>query len=759
MMLKKCVKKSRCLLILLLLISLAVFVMYAPSFALGKYFVGGGDVKTQWYPFYVLGRRETLSSLKSRTLPFYSFVLFLGNNIWASKTSYGLFDVYNVLSYAIKTNYFAIYDTLTAIKLLTSSVSMFLLLRKITGSDRASLVGGLCYGLSSFAIYYTSQPGFLSFYSLAPLYFLGIECYLVNNKKTLFVVMVFLLLLTNYYFFYAASVFSPIYFLYRYYNLKESLSGWFPSALSLIGYYLIGVLCSGIVIIPAFLYVIQNDRIGGIYNVLTYSDLSIYYHLLVSIISPSQSYIYGNNVFDNSAHTLKEICLYAGSVTALLTGQFLFDKDNKYRISTMIVYLLMIGISVMPLTGSLMNGFGEPCFRWFYLFIIMNIITVSRYTSGVGIINKKGIWATATIITMCSLWSFVKCVDYKGLSVNDFYIQISLVTVSLICMCLCSLFIEDTSKLCVVTFAELTFFAGVFGNNVKVNALNNKELKQVTNVIADDSYYEYLKEYLDSLSDNNANEYYRIYVPYDSLYWYFSHDMAVIYNINGLMTYDSTYAQSFNKMRKIDHDGIVENIEWEFNIKNLDIINFLSTKYSITSTVDEIPFNNYHLVDEFYRGGLIVAENEDYQPILRTYESYMSYKDLLEIHSADTAKLINTVISDVDVSSQIGSSHAIASWVAYGTNTFDAKIECESDSFAVAGIPYDAGWNIYINEKKTEYIECNGGFIGFALNQGSNNIHMEFVPEGFKTGAIVSVIGFLLLSGIIMVEIRKRSRI
>ena len=75
------IKKHKQLVLLCVLITVAVFAMFLPNLIQGKYFVGGGDVKTQWYPFYVLNRRTTINALKDHTLPFYSFILFLGNNI------------------------------------------------------------------------------------------------------------------------------------------------------------------------------------------------------------------------------------------------------------------------------------------------------------------------------------------------------------------------------------------------------------------------------------------------------------------------------------------------------------------------------------------------------------------------------------------------------------------------------------------------------------------------------------------------------
>ena len=52
-------KKNKELLILIGIVLALAICAELPSWVKGGYFVGGGDIKTQWYPFYVLNRRET----------------------------------------------------------------------------------------------------------------------------------------------------------------------------------------------------------------------------------------------------------------------------------------------------------------------------------------------------------------------------------------------------------------------------------------------------------------------------------------------------------------------------------------------------------------------------------------------------------------------------------------------------------------------------------------------------------------------------
>lgn len=744
---------------LLILLSVAAILMFLPSWIRGNYFVGGGDVKTQWYPFYTLNRRTTINALKDHTLPFYSFVLFLGNNIWASKSSYGLFDIYNIFTYILDNNFFFIYNLQCFIKILISGIACYLLIHNIYKNKKTSLIAGLCYGLSSFAIYFTSQPGFLSFYSLVPFYFLGIELYLKNNKKILFILTVFALLLTNYYLFVALSLFSPLYFLYRYYNIYKTFKSVLISTIKLIAYYFVGVLLSGVVIVPAFFYVIQNERVGGLNTSLSYKDFSVYLHLFTSAFVPNHTYIYGNNVYELGEHTLKEILLYSGTIVGLLVPQFITDTNDKFKKSTIIVYILLLVSTFTPMIGSIINGFSEPCFRWFFIFIIFNIIISSRYITNLEYLNIKSLKGSLVFEIFIILISYFGCLLYKHYSFSNYTIQFSIFVITILFMFINYITIIKYKKVLVsLCIIELALFSCLFGYKSLITSVSKDDITNVTSVLADNDNYHNLKDYLNSLDEDNVNQYYRTYISYNDLYWSFSHDLGIIYNNNGLMTYDSTFAPSFAKMRRLNHDEIVDIIDWEFNIKDPYIMNFLSTKYSITVDEESIPFNNYEIVDNEYRGSLKVALNLDYRPIVSLYSKAITYKEFKTKYSNNTSLLNEYVITDSKISN-LNSSVSACTNVEYYDNYFGCNLYSSDNSFAVIGLPYDEGWKITINGNPIEYIECNGGMIGFNVNEGNNEIKMYFMPKGFKLGLILTTVGTCIFVVLLATSIRKKKTI
>ncbi len=59
-------------------------------------------------------------------------------------------------------------------------------------------------------------------------------------------------------------------------------------------------------------------------------------------------------------------------------------------------------------------------------------------------------------------------------------------------------------------------------------------------------------------------------------------------------------------------------------------------------------------------------------------------------------------------------------------------------------IPYDAGWTVYVDGEKTPTYRVGEALTGLDLAAGDHEIRMTFLPEGFRTGGILSVVCILL---------------
>lgn len=70
-------------------------------------------------------------------------------------------------------------------------------------------------------------------------------------------------------------------------------------------------------------------------------------------------------------------------------------------------------------------------------------------------------------------------------------------------------------------------------------------------------------------------------------------------------------------------------------------------------------------------------------------------------------------------------------------------------------IPYDAGWNVYVNGELADIYPIGGALIGLDLEPGSYEVFMKFVPDGFYVGSFVSVVSIILFIITCMYEDKK----
>lgn len=86
-------------------------------------------------------------------------------------------------------------------------------------------------------------------------------------------------------------------------------------------------------------------------------------------------------------------------------------------------------------------------------------------------------------------------------------------------------------------------------------------------------------------------------------------------------------------------------------------------------------------------------------------------------------------------------------------NRIEGNIDVNNDkNVLLLTIPYDKGWNIYVDDNKVNYDICFDSFICLDLDKGKHNIKMNYVPSGFIVGLIISSLSFIVA----IIYIRKK---
>ena len=85
----------------------------------------------------------------------------------------------------------------------------------------------------------------------------------------------------------------------------------------------------------------------------------------------------------------------------------------------------------------------------------------------------------------------------------------------------------------------------------------------------------------------------------------------------------------------------------------------------------------------------------------------------------------------------------------------EGKIELSKDSYIKTSIPYDKGFEIYIDGKLVDYEIVNKSFLGFKISKGVHNIKIVYTAPLFKEGLVISLFGLLLFGGTVIYYRKK----
>lgn len=77
-------------------------------------------------------------------------------------------------------------------------------------------------------------------------------------------------------------------------------------------------------------------------------------------------------------------------------------------------------------------------------------------------------------------------------------------------------------------------------------------------------------------------------------------------------------------------------------------------------------------------------------------------------------------------------------------NTVTATYKADEDSSLFFTIPYDKGWTATQNGKKLTVSKAQDGFMKVDVKAGEGKVTLTYIPNGFKEGAYLSILGIIL---------------
>lgn len=201
------------------------------------------------------------------------------------------------------------------------------------------------------------------------------------------------------------------------------------------------------------------------------------------------------------------------------------------------------------------------------------------------------------------------------------------------------------------------------------------------------------------------------------------------YNYRGICYYSSTMSgDAYEFFQNLGMEKYAKNVSTRYN--QSDILNCL--------------FGIKYILEE---DGETITVNENALPLAFLADPAVKELDPGEFKKGDEAQqaLWNSVaLSENDFDTQVSELKANGIRLTYfDTDKIKGSITAEKDGVLLTSLPYDGGWEIFIDGEKVPTVKAAGYLTCADITQGSHEIEMRYTVPGIKAGAILSLVGFI----------------
>ena len=748
------------ILITAVLLNLVCAFIFVPYLRSEKAFILGWDMRVLYASNFENLRTMLQNWRNTGTLPFWSWSSFLGNDFYSTKLFY-FQDVFDYPFALTDMKYSDIILIQTYLKFMAAGFSFLYYASANHYSRQTKILGSLIFTFSAYNLQTMMHPFFGSFFVFLPLYFAGVDKYITERKKGLFIFMVFFLFVNNYYLFYSVSLFTILYFIWRWDREYHSMKGMMAQALKLIGYYMIGFAMSGIAVLPEAVSILSNSRVGNRSATLVYESVLPYLNYLFGLFTPTSMLANRENLFSqlysytSANNSVMAVFLWISSLGSLLVPQCIAGKN---RTKMNIISLLVISaVGLIPILSSVMHGFSEPSFRWLgsvsFLLTAMILPHLETYRTDRTVL-KYSILLSALILaggTAC----MVLC---TGGSLTDYTDQywLSLICLPTLLITGFGLLKKQRAVIWISILCELCLvsYYSYFGNPA-FSSINQVDMDHTSVILGEKGFYQ---KWMNDLDGKNPQSMIRNYVDSWGVYWGLSTNYNLYWDLMGVMGYDSTYTASTNDLIALDPEHVVDYLPWTFNVTNPDIMTLTSVKYAIVAEESQVPFRNSSFKADY--AAMKVYENLDYYNLGKTYTKIMTYDDYDPAQSGIISETLICHQEDLEeIRSLLGTEEVrgFEEAVPDGNNLY-ATLNTTENGFAVMAVPWHKGWSVQVNGNPVKTYQVSGGLTGIPVASGTNKIVMTFTPVGLRQGMYASAAGLGLYLIVILADFVSRRR-
>lgn len=681
------------------------------------------------------------------------------------------------------------------IKLISEGLAFSYYARCFDLNKYAVIITSVLYAFCGYSMILGSNLALGTIMVYFPLVFLGVEKRLQGLGNKFLISTLFLVCIYSYYFFYITGILVAGYVIIRSLKLKKPL---FYEIINLTVCGIVSFCLSAFAVLPQVYLTLSSARVSETKD--TVFGVSLFVPD-VKYIMTSFARLIGLNVLGNGVTTgyfgynamraadyFQNEC-FVTSLSVPLIIQYIYIE--KYRTKEILTNIIIIIIMIaFPIFSYAFNAFATINYRW--MFIVHLLVCLICACAIDDIITRRKvnikILVISQLIMFGLLMSFVIYIDFCRAATHIFALNMifknlpyfGIVLLTNILMILISVLYnkynlrKEVLQLIYVLII-ITIFSDIFVNyNIWYGSYES-----VCHFDNNSKYgYDDMSSFLIGRIMNNDKSFYRIYKDFDSVYAGSvpSENDAMVQRYYGLKSYCSLNNVSYiNFLKKVGIYLTVPEAAVEYKKRNVnpdvisgndlnyidgiydkyDLLKYFGVKYYICKNNSKILLPTF-LEYCYEENGMIVYKNNESYPLAFINNNYLEYNSFLKLsYDNRISALLNyTILNTLDGNVHVNKNYLPISEKNINTNECKLiKFSPDKLEFTVnAGrpwqyvsfsIPYDKGWEIYVDGKKEKSSKINISLLGVKLPYGKHDVKLCYVPQGLYLGIGISCITFI----------------
>ena len=567
----------------------------------------------------------------------------------------------------------------------------------------------------------------------------------------------------SYYNTYMALLFVGIYCVLRLLNpnLNWTLKERIKRAFTILGGIICGVLAGAVSLLPAASYLTSSSsRLDS-----DMSALTKFFHGLFSVYSIEQNSEIAGRMISNNLYYINDINASSGwgnyyempniCITIFIyffLGQLLVQSIKKcksYKNALYGILITFVGILLVfnPGMAIAFNGFAYAQAR--YTFVLMPVAALLVAVEWDRLTRKKEFsFIGLGLGLISSLYIAIKAYNKASLEVRSYDAEIIMLQICFALLLLVMFLwknkqgrkiVESLLIVCVLlsTCTETYMTTSQRGTAYTTTEEIGYDGHTMTNDTID--ALQYLKE--------QDKGFFRVDKGYAVVSTYGD---SLVMGYSSVTDYNSTinrhladfYNMLYTRAKVTDAQRIVVYSE-ESEVCPMSLINL---KYILS--MGELDYSWCEYVGR--TGGVYIYRNKYADSAVSFYTNTISKSECESMDEIGRRLLLKDTLivpdgEDVLHDTETGEV-TLGSFVADG-KYFTGTISNEKEGFLLLTIPDQDGWEVYVDGKKTETINGDYGFLAVKLAAGNHEVKAVYHIPYMKQGAVVSILGVLLLTG------------